>query len=298
MITFVELGRLGRIGNQMFQYAALRGLALRNGYEAKIPDPKTRAWHGQKCLLDTLNLTSGILTESEARALKGRYVEPDYMSFDENFFNLPDNIDLYGFFQSTLYFKGFEEEISKELTPKQEFIEEASHLIGEIKTNYLEHEIVSIHLRRGDNVDGSNPSKELNEMFGTGDSLEDNSFYGKYLKAAKDKFAGKKVKFLVFSGGSRKSGNSNETDLEWCRTNLAGEEYVHAQPNHSMCDFSSIMLCDHNIISHISSFGWWAAYIGHARDREKRVIAPLNYHPDRPNMGHRKGFYPNIWELV
>ena len=50
MITFLELGKHGRLGNQLFQYAALKGIALRNNYECKIPDPKQMMWHGQQSM--------------------------------------------------------------------------------------------------------------------------------------------------------------------------------------------------------------------------------------------------------
>jgi len=36
MITFLELGKLGRLGNQLFQYSALKSLALRNGYNVAM----------------------------------------------------------------------------------------------------------------------------------------------------------------------------------------------------------------------------------------------------------------------
>jgi len=37
MIGFNHLGRLGRLGSQMFQYAALRGIAENNGYNFCMP---------------------------------------------------------------------------------------------------------------------------------------------------------------------------------------------------------------------------------------------------------------------
>ena len=79
MITFTQLGQLGRLGNQLFQYAALRGLALEKGYESKIPDPTTCTWHGQKCLLGEFNIQSGLLNEYDIHKLKYRYQEPDHI---------------------------------------------------------------------------------------------------------------------------------------------------------------------------------------------------------------------------
>ena len=40
MLANDDLGNLGRLGNQMFQYTALRGLAQRHGYEYCLP-PRT-----------------------------------------------------------------------------------------------------------------------------------------------------------------------------------------------------------------------------------------------------------------
>ena len=40
MIGFDSIGTMGRLGNQMFQHAAVKGIARKNGYEYAIP-PKT-----------------------------------------------------------------------------------------------------------------------------------------------------------------------------------------------------------------------------------------------------------------
>ena len=67
MITFIHLGALGRLGNQMFQYAALRGLGLARGYETKIPNIGERMWHGQKCLLQNFNIEVEYVEEEELK---------------------------------------------------------------------------------------------------------------------------------------------------------------------------------------------------------------------------------------
>lgn len=298
MITFLELGKLGRLGNQLFQYSALKSLALHNGYSAAIPQPNSRNWHGQNCLLNEFNIECTYIspeTENIVRHLKA-YGEPNHMEYDEKFFDIKDGTNLHGFFQSTLYFKHCEEQIKTELTPKNEYMEKAQKIILSIKEKFPEHEVVSIHLRRGDNTNGSNPSKELNEMYGKTEKLDKNSFYGKYLASALQKFEGKKVKYLVFSGGLRFSGDTNASDIDWCKENLKGKDYIFSKNNTTMNDFSLIMSCDHNIISHISSFGWWAAYLNN--NPNKIVVAPKHYHPDMPDYTHRKGFYPEDWTLV
>ena len=37
MLAFNNIGSLGRLGNQMFEYAALRGIAAEHGYDFMIP---------------------------------------------------------------------------------------------------------------------------------------------------------------------------------------------------------------------------------------------------------------------
>jgi len=37
MISFNQLGNLGRLGNQMFQYASLRGIAANRGFDFVFP---------------------------------------------------------------------------------------------------------------------------------------------------------------------------------------------------------------------------------------------------------------------
>jgi glutaredoxin len=52
MFIFPEIGRSGRLGNQMFQLAAIKSLSLRNNSQVYLPeDLDTRVADGQTCLL-------------------------------------------------------------------------------------------------------------------------------------------------------------------------------------------------------------------------------------------------------
>jgi hypothetical protein len=298
MVTFYELGNLGRLGNQLFQYAALRALGLKNGYETKIPDPQERHWHGQNCLLDKFNIESSYLEQSDLPKIQGTYSEPDYMSFDERFFSLPDNINLTGFFQSTHYFGGFERQIKKELRPNLELCREAEKHISVLKQRNPGYEIVSLHLRRGDNTDNTDPSQTaVNNFYGPQGTpaLSKSSFYYEYFSNARNVFEGKKVKYLVFTGGKRGS-DDNTDDIAWCRQSFVGDDFIFSEGKTALEDFSLITSCDHNIISHVSSFGWWAAYVNNSPT--KTVVAPTKYHPDHLEIDYRPGFYPKEWNLV
>jgi|TARA_R110000851_G_scaffold251350_2_gene403782 hypothetical protein len=296
MITFVELGSLGRLGNQLFQYAALRALSLKGGYEVKIPDPMTKVWHGQSCLLNNFNIEATYLEPSDTQTLQNLYHEPDYMNFDPNFWNLPDNTNISGFFQSTYYFNLFEEQIRRELTPKKHFVDEAVEKMAKIKETCPGYDVVSVHMRRGDNTNNTNASRELNEMYGLNGMLDSSSFYGEYFNSATKQFKDKKVKFLIFTGGSRDPHVDNVADIDWCKKNFRGDEYLFAERNTALQDFCLIMQCKYNIISHVSSFGWWAAFLNN--NCEKQVVAPYHYHSNLKNYTHREGFFPTDWILV
>lgn len=297
MITFFTLGHQGRLGNQLFQYAALRSLGLSNGYVVKIPDPKTRIWHGQTCLLDRFNIPCEYFTDDDVKSLKYEYSEPDYMKFDSRFFDIPDDTNIDGFFQSTYYFYKFKDQIKKELTPKQNFVDQASSIMNGIRESNKDYKIVSLHLRRGDNSDWTDPNQVLlNHVYGKGKELDKDSFYYKYLSKAMGYFENIPVKYMVFTGGSRKAGNSNSEDVEWCKRNFKGDNFIFSNTNDSILDYILIGMCDHNILSHITSFGWWAAYVGYNPD--KKMIAPLYYHPDIPGFTSRDGYFTDEFILV
>lgn len=290
MITFTQLGSLGRLGNQLFQYAALRGLALEKGYESKIPDPSNCQWHGQKCLLGEFNIKSSFLEAGDSYKIKFRYHEPDHMKLDLSFYSVPDNCDLVGFFQSIHYFHNHQDQIKKELTPNKIHLERAKKAFDTLRQNNPDHEIVSLHIRRGDNTDHTDPSQAaLREFFDKGGAFDE------YMERAASVFKNRKVKYLVFTGGKRWS-EDNADDIGWCRNRLGEKGFIFSEGRTPLEDFCLIMQCDHHILSPASSFGWWSAYLA---DREEKIIvAPKKYHPDIINFDHRVGFYPKHWRLV
>ena len=286
MVTFHKLGQMGRLGNQLFQYAALRGLSLKNGYEVAIPNPQTMDWHGQTSLLDQFNIEAVYLNDDNISQIQYMYSEPSWQKYDPTFFEIPDGSTIEGFFQSTFYFEEFEEQIKKELTPKSELVERNKKFIDKIKSENEGYEIVSVHVRRGDNM--TNGQTGLIQAFETG------GMYEQYFNNAKKVFDGKKVKFLIFTGGQR-FNEDNSTDVEWCKNFFNGDEFLFSEGQPQIDDFCRIMLCEHNILSHVSSFGWWAAYVN--PNPNKIVVAPEYYHPDEPGLKRDK-FYPKEFTQV
>ena len=118
--------------------------------------------------------------------------------------------------------------------------------------------------------------------------------YGKYITSALKHFENQKVKFLVFTGGSR-TGDDKD-DILWAKKTFKKDNFYVSETNDPMKDFAMIMSCDHNITCHLTTFGWWAAYLN--TNPNKKVIAPKNYFYDQPSHYKRPGFFPDDWTLT
>jgi len=278
MITFSKLGEAGRLGNQLFQYAALKSAGLRRGYEVRIPDPNEMEWHGQKCLLNNFNLDCNYLNGQDD--IFNKFFELGIGEFDERILNLPDETDLYGFFQNVNYFQDYDSQIREEFKLKQELVDAAGAYL-----NKFDKEVVSVHFRRGDNTDGTN-LLPANYLGGSG-SLSRDTILHSHLDDSLEYFKDKDVYYLVFSGGSRDPELGNKEDLAWCRDNFNGDNIFYSEGHKDILDFTIMSMCDHNIACHSTSFGWWAAYLN--SNPNKIVVVPANYDLEKRD---RQGMYP------
>lgn len=293
MITNSTIGICGRLGNQLFQYAALRSLSEEKGYKVKIPSQDGRIHDGQLSMLRMFNISAEDITKSELASLNNRYNEPDHMIFDSNFFSISDNSDIQGFFQSTLYFGKHTGKIVDELIPLEKHRTKGKEYVDSARGN---GKIISLHLRRGNLVDPSVGCQQLYSMYGLGNVLDPRSTYGSYILKALEHF-NDEYRFLIFTGGSYK-GDINADDIEWCKRSFTSDRFLFSEDTSTIDDFCRIMHCDGHILSPVSSFGWWAAFVSFTKDQTKPVVAPLRYHPDVPRFTYRKGFYPKEYILI
>ena len=94
MLAFNGIGSLGRLGNQMFEYAALRGIAAQHGYEWCIP-PADRKGIENYSLHECFKLSS----ERKEEVIETQYAQEPYFHFCQELFDkCPDNVSLHGFF--------------------------------------------------------------------------------------------------------------------------------------------------------------------------------------------------------
>ena len=106
MLTFNNLGNLGRLANQMFQYASLKGIARKHGYEYCIPPLEVFGQNDPLVKASELNIYNvfDIGKNNTINIIRNPMLQERMHEFDEELFNsCPDNIDLFGYYQSPKY---------------------------------------------------------------------------------------------------------------------------------------------------------------------------------------------------
>ena len=237
MIGFNHLGRHGRLGNQMFQYAALRGIAALKGYSFCIPNSDFRnEWEDHQLFLgfELPNLKKMKILPNDYYQEKQFHYDSDYVK------NCPDNISLYGYFQSEKYFKHIEDSIREDFKFK-------SDIVDACKEFFNFEEMISIHVRRTDYVSNSanHPPCPL-------------SYYEESLK----KFDSE-IPVMIFSD-----------DVGWCKCQdlFSSDRFLISENNWNIADLCLMSMCSHHIIAN-SSFSWWGAWLS----KSKNVIAPSKW---------------------
>ena len=128
MITYQKIGSYGRLGNQMFQYAAMLGISDLTGYEFGFSPGR---------LLECFKINCGTPLHAAVQ-VKYLYSEPEF-SFNPEVFKCPDSVDFVGYFQTEKYWIHARDKVLKQFR----FLEDFSHGYGEF---------TSLHIRRGDYV--------------------------------------------------------------------------------------------------------------------------------------------------
>ena len=274
-LGFNHLGKLGQLGNQMFQYAALRGIASKNGMEFKIPNHK-------EIFDDGIGNRYGILLFDAFKLPHAtnfgtlntdNYVAESHFHFDEKMFNLPEgDASLWGFFQSEKYFDDIKYSIFDDFTFKDEIADECRKVIVQFDNP------ISLHIRRGDFLtnSGNHPPLGLD-----------------YYEKALSMFESDR-QVIIFSD-----------DTKWCKEQKLFEDdrFAVSEGSDQFHDMCLMSLCEDYIIAN-SSFSWWGAWLAkHPVDPPRptyfdgKVIAPKKWFG--PNLNHdTKDLYPPDWIVI
>ena len=265
-IAFNYLGKLGQLGNQMFQYAATLGVARYLGVTFTIPDHNEVFVDalGNKLrieLFDCFDIepdNKGLLQTDNILSEKG-------FEFDKNIFNIDgkNNFNLYGFFQTEKYFKHCEDEVRNQFMFKEQIVNECNDIIEECFDNPI-----ALHIRRGDFL--INSGNHYNQ------SLD-------YYEKALGKFDSER-QVVIFSD-----------DPQWCveQKLFESDRFIVSSGNDPYVDLYLMTQCSDFIIAN-STFSWWGAWLAN----KGKVIAPKKWFG--PNNSHlnTKDLYPEHWEII
>ncbi|GAB3899472.1 alpha-1,2-fucosyltransferase [Spirosoma agri] len=280
----------GGLGNQLFQYALGRSLALRNNtslyfdlsyYKQEYATDTPRKFKLYPFNIDYVLLdTSPFLYVSKATKLApNRTLKPLFEFLEESQFHVEPRvlkakssfIITDGCWQSEDYFSDCADVIRKELTFKRQTGETFDYYKEIIRQAEIP---VSLHIRRGDYV--SHP--EFSQSFG----FLGLDYYQQAIPLLLNQFP--TAKFFIFSD-----------DPDWVKQNLTlnvPHEFVtNAGSEADLDDLQLMGLCYHHIIAN-SSFSWWGAWLNPRTD--KVVIAPKHWFKNKPTW-NTKDLIPTRW---
>lgn len=286
----------GGLGNQLFQYAAGRALALRHETDLVLDtstllrkDPRVTQ---REMELYHFRVAARVATTAESRLMPflhltapvSRWISP-WLTFVEKgvhfnaaFSTLPDQTYLVGYWQSYRYFVDIAPQLASELLPVASLSECNRALAHEIEGC----ESVAVHVRRGDYV-SLGAAAELHGALPL-------SYYQTAIARLCKKVA--RGKAYVFTD-----------DPAWCRQHLTlpGMETELVHHNLGGAAWQDLVLmarCRHHVIAN-SSFSWWGAWLADAYHgwAPRHVLAPSRWFSGQPRLDVRDRF-PSQWSMI
>lgn len=270
---------MGGLGNQMFQYATAKALALKNKVPLKVDttllDDKSQPHEivtHRNLDLDVFQLKLNFASADEIaffngkkqKTLPGKLVNKIHLmlnrkhlilegerKFHPSVLALTPPKCLVGSWQSEKYFSMYEAEIRSDFRFKNSVLKESSGILEKI----LGQESVCVNVRRGDYLTSPLYSKRL------GCLSEDYFFRG--MRLMKEKVS--KPHFFVFADYD---AWAKDTFGHLPNVTIVGAEHTGDRFSNY---FQLMSLCKHFIVAN-SSFSWWGAWL--SGNPGKIVIAP------------------------
>lgn len=255
-ISYNALGSNGRLGNQMFQYAGLRGIAENRNFEWLIPAPESYG-DSNYGLFDCFEM--GSVEPKNFGYLNVQSIATGQFHFSQSFFdNCPDDINLHDYFTTEKYFSNIKDLIRKDFTFKSEILNPCKEIIEELDSP------IFMHVRRGDYV-----------VKPTAHPIIPISYYEKSLSLFPDECT-----VIVFSD-----------DIEWCKEQefFQSDRFMLSEYNErypQTCDtllgkqkalipyydLCMMSLCSGGVIAN-STMSWWGAWL--IENPTQPIVAPV-----------------------
>ena len=268
MIYLNYLGKMGQLGNQLFQYAALKGIANHKGYDFSIPN------HNE-LIVDALGNKLRIelftpfklknFSEKNIGVVDKPIIQERHFHFDEELFNdCPNESCIVGYFQTEKYFS----HIRNELLEDFEFIDDIQTSCKEM-ISQVERPI-ALHIRRGDFLRNSSNHYNL-----------DLSYYESALSQYEND-----RQVVIFSD-----------DPVWCKEQFLFKEdrFLVSESDNPYVDLCLMSLCSDFIIAN-STFSWWGAWL--SANPNKKVISPSKWFGPNNQHHNTKDLFPDEWLVL
>lgn len=266
MIGLNYLGRMGQLGNQMFQYAAIKGIAKNRGFSFTIPQhtESIRDALGNTLRIEIFDVFN-ITPDSTGFLMANSLYSEEGFHFDEKVYNeCPDGVCLYGYFQSEKYFKNVESEIRKEFIFKQDYYDACEELKPMLNNP------IALHIRRGDFLINSGNHHNLDLSY--------------YKNALREFDSDRQV--IIFSD-----------DAKWCKEQelFSDDRFLVSETGNSFVDLCLMTLCSDYIIAN-STFSWWGAWL--SQNQNKIVIYPNKWFGTNNLDKSTKDLFPEEWRMI
>lgn len=289
----------GGLGNQMFQYAAARALAIKKNttvnldlttlhhrlpmrnYVFRTFDLDLLGIQASRSFLSRFSgpgknaaflLSKFLVKLREIFLPNSVFTEKEYFYFDKEIFDQSSQVYLDGFWQSYRYFKDCQDIIRKEFSSFPDLSENGKELAEKIRAC----QSVCVAIRRNDYV-----SFQKNiDFFG----VLPLSYFQQAIHLMKVRI--KDPFFFIFTD-----------EIEWCRKNFTLTEnvfFVTADYNGERYieKFQLMTLCKNFIIAN-STFAWWPAWLN--SNPAKVVIAPKNWVTNKKWNENANNLMPDHW---
>ncbi len=267
------------LGNQLFQYALARSLALNTNSQLYLDlsyyqqqyetdTPRTFKLDAMGLAYQRFDTSPYRYMVKAARLLPARWLNPLITFVSEPHFHADPAvlhtrariISLSGFWQSERYFADHADQIRRDLTAQSR----SGHLVTAYKNAIERADVpVSLHIRRGDYV--THPA--FSRSFGFIGLAYYHAAIGQLLR----RFPA--LNLFIFTD-----------DPTWVaenfRANVPAVSVVNTGPDADLDDLYLMRHCHHHIIAN-SSFSWWGAWLNPRPD--KVVIAPRHWFCNKPD---------------
>ena len=241
----------GRLGNQMFAYAAGYGIARTHNRPFQyIKQNNTKLKQIFFINEKSVEYDEGMTSTRD----HVQFLDQWCCTFNPVLLHLPPvNVVITGNLQSYKYFSKYKSEILQQFNFRHHNQNSPHTFIQKIKDKHKNAAIIGIHIRRGD----------MSIKNDQGYVVPDKTYYEKAIKYLEEKLQTRTV-FIVCT---------EEKDIDWAKNNLPVKTHIFEFiENHSaIFDMELLSLCDHLIIS-VGTFGWWSAYLNQGMGNSTIVL--------------------------